>query len=45
MSLSIVILAAGLGKRMKSGVSKPLQLLAGRPMITHLYQTAKTSVK
>lgn len=41
MSLSIVILAAGLGKRMKSNIPKPLQLLGGRPMITHLYQTAQ----
>ena len=41
MSLSIVILAAGVGKRMKSNIPKPLQLLAGRPMITHLYQTAQ----
>ncbi len=36
-----VILAAGLGTRMKSAVPKVLHPLAGRPMILHLLQTLK----
>lgn len=41
MSLSVVILAAGLGKRMKSQIFKPMQLLGGKPMIAYVYETAK----
>ena len=38
--LAIVILAAGQGTRMKSGLHKVLHPLAGRPMLLHLMATA-----
>lgn len=38
-SLAVVILAAGIGKRMRSSRPKVLQALAGRPMIGHLMAT------
>jgi bifunctional UDP-N-acetylglucosamine pyrophosphorylase/glucosamine-1-phosphate N-acetyltransferase len=41
MPLSIVILAAGQGKRMKSDLPKVLQPLAGQPMLAHVIATAK----
>ena len=40
MPLSIVILAAGQGKRMKSALPKVLQPLAGRPLLGHVLATA-----
>jgi bifunctional UDP-N-acetylglucosamine pyrophosphorylase/glucosamine-1-phosphate N-acetyltransferase len=40
MPLSVVILAAGQGKRMKSGLPKVLQPLAGRPLLAHVLETA-----
>jgi bifunctional UDP-N-acetylglucosamine pyrophosphorylase/glucosamine-1-phosphate N-acetyltransferase len=41
MSLSVVILAAGQGKRMKSELPKVLQPLAGRPLLAHVVATAR----
>src|SRR5688572_4206336 len=41
MPLSIVILAAGQGKRMKSNLPKVLQPLAGQPMLCHVVAAAK----
>ena len=40
--LSVVILAAGEGKRMKSALPKVLQRLAGRPLLKHVIDTART---
>ena len=42
MALSIVILAAGQGKRMRSDLPKVLQPLAGRPMLNHVIDCAGT---
>jgi bifunctional UDP-N-acetylglucosamine pyrophosphorylase / glucosamine-1-phosphate N-acetyltransferase len=40
MPLSIVILAAGQGKRMNSNLPKVLQPLAGEPLLAHVLHTA-----
>lgn len=40
MSLSIVILAAGQGKRMHSQLPKVLHCLAGKPLLEHVIQNA-----
>src|SRR5579872_2937176 len=40
--LSVVILAAGEGKRMKSSLPKVLQPLAGRPLLRHVIDTARS---
>ncbi len=39
--LSVVILAAGEGKRMRSAQPKVLQPLAGRPLLAHVIDTAR----
>lgn len=41
MTLSIVILAAGQGKRMNSALPKVLQPLAGRPLLGHVLDAAR----
>ncbi|OGT87402.1 MAG: UDP-N-acetylglucosamine diphosphorylase/glucosamine-1-phosphate N-acetyltransferase [Gammaproteobacteria bacterium RIFCSPLOWO2_12_FULL_52_10] len=40
MSLSIIILAAGQGKRMRSRIPKVLHKLAGRTLLEHVYVSA-----
>ncbi len=40
--LAFVVLAAGLGTRMKSSLPKVMHRLAGRPMILHLLETARS---
>ena len=42
MSLNIVILAAGQGKRMHSAFPKVLHGLAGRPLLQHVIDTARS---
>ena len=39
--LSIVVLAAGLGSRMKSTMPKPLHKIGGKPMLEHVLETAR----
>ena len=41
MPLSVIILAAGQGKRMNSRLPKVLQPLAGRPLLQHVIDTAR----
>ncbi len=41
MNLNIVILAAGLGKRMHSSLPKVLHTLAGRSLLTHVLDAAR----
>ena len=41
MQLSVVILAAGQGKRMNSDLPKVLQPLAGQPLLQHVIDTAR----
>src|SRR6202167_4393210 len=41
MHLSVVILAAGQGKRMNSDLHKVLQPLAGQPLLQHVIDTAR----
>ncbi|MDO9006541.1 MAG: NTP transferase domain-containing protein, partial [Aquabacterium sp.] len=42
MSLSIVIMAAGKGTRMKSAHPKVLHKIAGRPMLSHVISTTSS---
>jgi bifunctional UDP-N-acetylglucosamine pyrophosphorylase / glucosamine-1-phosphate N-acetyltransferase len=41
MALEILILAAGLGKRMRSSLPKVLHPLGGRPLLAHVVDTAR----
>jgi bifunctional UDP-N-acetylglucosamine pyrophosphorylase/glucosamine-1-phosphate N-acetyltransferase len=41
MSLSVVILSAGLGKRMKSGIPKVLHEVLGKPMLQYVIDAVK----
>ncbi|MBU6316254.1 MAG: NTP transferase domain-containing protein, partial [Acidobacteria bacterium] len=36
MSVSVIVLAAGEGSRMRSNRPKPLHLICGRPMVMHV---------
>ena len=38
--LHVVVLAAGIGKRMRSSLPKVLHPLAGRPLLEHVVSTA-----
>ncbi|WP_250526354.1 bifunctional UDP-N-acetylglucosamine diphosphorylase/glucosamine-1-phosphate N-acetyltransferase GlmU [Caballeronia sp. GAWG2-1] len=40
--MNIVILAAGMGKRMRSALPKVLHPLAGKPLLAHVIDTART---
>jgi bifunctional UDP-N-acetylglucosamine pyrophosphorylase / glucosamine-1-phosphate N-acetyltransferase len=42
VSVSVVVLAAGEGKRMHSALAKVLQPLAGRPLLRHVVETARS---
>ena len=42
MPLDVVVLAAGLGKRMRSDLPKVLHPLAGRPLLAHVLDTARS---
>ena len=42
MPLSVVVLAAGQGKRMHSDLPKVLQPLAGKPLLAHVLDAART---
>jgi bifunctional UDP-N-acetylglucosamine pyrophosphorylase/glucosamine-1-phosphate N-acetyltransferase len=42
MSLHVIVLAAGQGKRMHSSLPKVLHPLAGRPLLAHVLDTART---
>ena len=41
MTLNVVILAAGQGRRMHSALPKVLQPIAGKPMLAHVVETAR----
>jgi bifunctional UDP-N-acetylglucosamine pyrophosphorylase/glucosamine-1-phosphate N-acetyltransferase len=39
--MNVVILAAGMGKRMKSAVPKVLHSLSGKPLLLHVIDAAR----
>ena len=41
--ISAIILAAGLGKRMKSSLPKVAHLVAGEPMLWHVARAARAA--
>ena len=41
MTLEVIVLAAGLGKRMRSDLPKVLHALAGRPLLAHVLDSAR----
>ena len=43
MNWSVVILAAGVGKRMRSSIPKSLHQVAGKPMLTHVIDAVRKS--
>jgi len=42
MPLDVIVLAAGLGKRMRSSLPKVLHPLAGRPLLAHVLDSARS---
>ncbi len=42
MSLAVIVLAAGQGKRMRSALPKVLQRLAGRPLLSYVLDAARS---
>jgi bifunctional UDP-N-acetylglucosamine pyrophosphorylase/glucosamine-1-phosphate N-acetyltransferase len=40
--MNVVILAAGMGKRMQSALPKVLHPLAGKPLLQHVIDTARS---
>ncbi|MCK6409861.1 MAG: NTP transferase domain-containing protein, partial [Thauera sp.] len=40
--MQVVVLAAGQGKRMRSVLPKVLQPIAGKPMLAHVLDAART---
>jgi bifunctional UDP-N-acetylglucosamine pyrophosphorylase/glucosamine-1-phosphate N-acetyltransferase len=40
--MNVVILAAGMGKRMQSALPKVLHPLAGKPLLQHVLDTARS---
>src|SRR5258706_15238293 len=39
--MNVIILAAGMGKRMQSALPKVLHPLAGKPLLSHVIETAR----
>ncbi|MFN9955307.1 MAG: NTP transferase domain-containing protein, partial [bacterium] len=39
--MNVVILAAGMGKRMQSDLPKVLHALGGKPLLSHVVDTAR----
>ena len=45
MSLSVIILAAGQGTRMKSRLPKVLHGLGAKPLVQHVIDNAKAAIR